>query len=259
MIKWRRVLGVQGINRRENPHAIFWANFFDSLMVIILLWLPFQWYFQDHGELSHRFIEVLDWLIWLVFVCEMLVLTHLVKNVHRYIRGNWLNILIIIFAFPVLWDYTSSYVAFIRYLRLLVLLRLTSVQLQYVFRILKRNNFGMTMMAFFIVTILSGIFASYLDPHLSPPWKGIWWAWETITTVGYGDIVPHTATAKAFAMLLMVMGVCLVSVVAANFAAFLLGDTAKQQDIKILSSQLTQLEEKLDMIIGESADKPGSV
>ena len=46
-------------------------------------------------------------------------------------------------------------------------------------------------------------------------WLGIWWAIETVTTVGYGDVVPDQVLGKVIASLLMLGGLSLLSVVTA--------------------------------------------
>jgi voltage-gated potassium channel len=46
-------------------------------------------------------------------------------------------------------------------------------------------------------------------------WLGIWWAIETVTTVGYGDVVPDQVLGKVIAGLLMLGGLSLLSVVTA--------------------------------------------
>ena len=49
----------------------------------------------------------------------------------------------------------------------------------------------------------------------------IWWSFETITTVGYGDFVPVTWTGRFFAVFIMFVGVAVVSVISASLAATL--------------------------------------
>ena len=38
-------------------------------------------------------------------------------------------------------------------------------------------------------------------------WDGVWWAFSTVTTVGYGDITPETDAGRVFAMFLMFTGI----------------------------------------------------
>ncbi len=47
----------------------------------------------------------------------------------------------------------------------------------------------------------------------------LWWALVTITTVGYGDVVPHTHLGRVVGMILMFSGVVLVSLFTATIAS----------------------------------------
>ncbi len=49
-----------------------------------------------------------------------------------------------------------------------------------------------------------------------------WWAWVTITTVGYGDYTPVTSGGRIIAMILMVVGVGLFSSLSGLIASWLL-------------------------------------
>lgn len=38
-------------------------------------------------------------------------------------------------------------------------------------------------------------------------WDGVWWAFTTATTVGYGDVYPRTDTGRLIAMFVMATGI----------------------------------------------------
>ena len=50
----------------------------------------------------------------------------------------------------------------------------------------------------------------------------VWWSFETITTVGYGDFVPVTVMGRVFATLIMMVGISVLGVVSAGLAATLI-------------------------------------
>lgn len=49
----------------------------------------------------------------------------------------------------------------------------------------------------------------------------VWWAFETITTVGYGDVVPVTWMGRVYAVLVMMVGISVLGVVTASLSATL--------------------------------------
>ena len=68
--------------------------------------------------------------------------------------------------------------------------------------------------------------------HLSIE-SGIWWAIVTVTTVGYGDIVPHTEAGRAVAVVVMVTGIgtaaLLVGAASQRFVAGSSGDDSVEE------------------------------
>jgi voltage-gated potassium channel len=55
-----------------------------------------------------------------------------------------------------------------------------------------------------IAMVVFGIVERLVDPKtFHSVWLGMWWAVETVTTVGYGDIVPNQTAGKIIAGFLM--------------------------------------------------------
>jgi len=59
--------------------------------------------------------------------------------------------------------------------------------------------------------------------------SAFWWAVVTLTTVGYGDIVPQTQLGRIFGLLVMISGIGMVSTLTGNLASLLVERKAKQR------------------------------
>ncbi len=84
--------------------------------------------------------------------------------------------------------------------------------------------------------------------------EALWWAFVTITTVGYGDFTPVTAAGRLVAVGLMIAGVALLGVVTATLASWLVsrvavaeetGDTVTRAHLDSLSVEIRALREEL--------------
>ena len=65
-----------------------------------------------------------------------------------------------------------------------------------------------------IGVVLFGVVERLVDPGtFDNVWIAMWWALQTVTTVGYGDIVPGATAGKVIASVLMLGGLSLYAVV----------------------------------------------
>jgi len=80
-----------------------------------------------------------------------------------------------------------------------------------------------------VITVACGIVIRLIDPaDFDNVWLGLWWAVQTVTTVGYGDIVPHHTSGRLVGALLMLSGIGFLTVVTAVITAAFL-ETIRQR------------------------------
>lgn len=88
----------------------------------------------------------------------------------------------------------------------------------------------------------------------------LWWVFETITTVGYGDRVPVTFEGRAIAVGLMIAGIALLGVITATIASWMVesvtaGDSRRNRvtlaHVDALSDQVQALSEQLAAFVAE--------
>ena len=96
------------------------------------------------------------------------------------------------------------------------------------------------------ITVSYGVLMRIVDPHDFPTvGTGLWWAASTVTTIGYGDVVPTTAFGRLVAAGLMIFGFASLSLLAGIVASVFVHrrETAEQQPmITKLEDRLTEIE-----------------
>jgi voltage-gated potassium channel len=107
-----------------------------------------------------------------------------------------------------------------------------------------------------VSVVIFGVVEHLVDPDTyDTVWLGMWWGVETVTTVGYGDIVPQDTVGKVIAVFLMLGGLSLLAVVTgAITSAFVgraeaerreAGDDPVMRRLQDMSAQLEQIKTEL--------------
>ena len=253
------LLGLAGLSDAENPRARLCARILEWPMLAAGFWLLALWYAgMDDPESGHL---NLDFSLWSLFVLETFLLTTLSDDPRRYLRRNWMNLVIIIVGLP-LFVGMPTYLGFIRLLRLLIIIDLSMHMGSLIHKLLTRDSLAPTFIGSLIVVIMAGFMIAGLDPAIENAWDGVWWAWVTVTTVGYGDIVPSTNIGRLFAAILMVVGLGLISLLTASIAAWRVARSEETSGLEErdrivhLEEQLKRIEKKLDRL-NEKHEKHG--
>ena len=250
IIHW---LGIAGVSPHEAPAARMWAKRLEWPLLIVVLWIPFQWYLEETGSIQIGLAHVFDWMIWLVFLAETVTLAYLVRHKRCYLLHNWINVVIILGSFPLILKFAPM-AGMLRSLRLIMVLVLLTRMSRNVRRLLTLHQLGGTLAASIITMLLAGVVITRIDPSIGDIWDGLWWAWATMSTVGYGDVAPHSGAGRLFASLLILLGVVLLSLLTANMSAFLIGNDAKESAqadnemevmLRDITARLARIEQQL--------------
>jgi voltage-gated potassium channel len=68
----------------------------------------------------------------------------------------------------------------------------------------------------FLAIVVWGVVEHLVEPKTFPTvWLGMWWALETVTTVGYGDVVPMGTAGRIIASFLLLGGLAFLTVIIA--------------------------------------------
>jgi voltage-gated potassium channel Kch len=118
---------------------------------------------------------------------------------------------------------------------------------------------GVIVTATAAVVVAGGILIRVLDHHeYASIWVGMWWALQTVTTVGYGDVTPKAWSGRLVAAVVMLEGIAFLTVtIAAITSTFVARVEAErdareaveeQEDEERLEARLDGLDERLDRL-----------
>ncbi len=109
------------------------------------------------------------------------------------------------------------------------------------------------------VSVVAGALAHWLDDGIHSYWLGIYWAVQTVTTVGYGKPTPTGTTGQVLALLLMLLGTAFVAVITAAVTSVFIERARAIHQAEDEDSGVTSLEDidarlaRIEAMLGESA------
>jgi voltage-gated potassium channel len=245
----RNWIGLGGVPPWDNPRAHAWERRLHWIMIgVALLSIPVL--FVEEGTHDPWLIAIgrkLEWIIFLAFAAEFLWMLRLTSHRGTYVVRNWLDMVIIVSSGANLFGFDFEWVAIARLLRL----ALVGLLLARVLGSL-RNIFSVSGIPFIIglaaISLgLSGAGFYWLEPTVHSYADGLWLAFVTGATIGYGDFVPTTTASRLFAGLMVLLGFTMFTLVTASISAFFVGEDEKlmrrglHQDIRKLHDEIEQL------------------
>jgi voltage-gated potassium channel len=189
-----------------------------SVIVVMLESVP-DWGIQFKSE-----FYVLEWILTVIFTIEYLIRLWISPKPLRYIISFWgiidlLSILPTYLSFFLVGYHYLLVVRIFRLLRVFRVLKLVrfSTEAQGLIEALKSSLYKISIffMALIAIVTLMGTIIYVVeggeDGFTSIP-QSIYWAIVTITTVGYGDLVPHTVLGKFISSAAMIIGYAIIAV-----------------------------------------------
>lgn len=196
--------------------------------------------------------HVLNWSVWFVFLLVLVVALHHAPSKWAMVKSNPILLAVVVLTTPL----APAGLQMFRLLRLGALLGAA----HHARRLFSLQGLRWAVVLVAIVVLGGGVVFTAIEhgQDLSIA-DGVWFAIVTVTTVGYGDIVPHTEAGRAVAVVMMVTGIGTVALlVGAASQRFLESDVADdsedadqpslaelQRDVRALRGELAALRQEL--------------
>lgn len=198
----------------------------------------------------------LNWVTWLAFVVEIVVMLSVTPDRGRWLRTHPLDVAIVLLTPPFLPASLQAARAF-RLLRLLRLVRAATLARRFL------STEGIKDAAVLAMITVLGGGAAFSAVEKGPNgetlsvWDGVWWAVTTVTTVGYGDFSPKTSTGRIIALAVMVVGIGFVAVLTGAAAERLTRARREEADeLAGIREQLDEIVRRLDAMPSQAPQPP---
>jgi len=171
----------------------------------------------DFKAAWHAEMQVVEAVVGTVFVVEYLIRIWVARQKLRYMRSFWGVIDLLAIAPFFFQGFGFAYLRALRVLRVFTILKIAKYT--QASRILieslaaSRSKIAVFLLAVFVLVILLAFLIHGIEPQTFPTVPdAMWWVVVTITTVGYGDLVPVTLPGKILAAGTMVTAFGIIAV-----------------------------------------------
>ena len=109
-----------------------------------------------------------------------------------------------------------------------------------------RNAASVIVTATLVIVVAGGVAIRILDHHeYSSIWLGMWWALQTVTTVGYGDVTPKTVPGRFVGAIMMLQGIAFLAIITAAITSRFVARAEAERDAEE-QAEVDRVEERLD-------------
>ena len=213
----------------EKPDVIL------TMLVIIDILLILGSVLFKLGPEYITFILLFDAIVCIVLIIEFIRKLQKSENRRMFFRKNWLALLaslpvaLLILPFLSYAAYAYPLIVLLRILNLILLIKVISKVTE---RFLDATYLD-KIIAVFIVLLLGSTFVLYcFDPNITSIFQAVWFVFQTITTVGYGDVIPSSPAGQFVGLVLIIAGVLMFSMLTASFGYLFTEKIFKDENVE---------------------------
>jgi len=193
-----------------------------SIYVLTALLVDTLFVLDPQVSLVLRFV---DDFVCAIFLIEFIIRFYRAESKWKFMRWGWIDL---VSSIP-----TFEYLRIGRIFRLIRLLRIIRAvrSMKEVVHHFRKNRVESTVTSMFIIAVLLLIFSSVSilkaedvpDGNIKTAGDALWWAFGTITTIGYGDLYPVTTWGRIVACVLILFGVGLFGTLSGLITSWFIG------------------------------------
>lgn len=189
--------------------------------------------------------RLIDQIILCIFLADYLVRLFIAPKKLKFIRSNICDLIAILPFHTVFRLFkVASITKFAMFAKLPRAFAFMYRPLKKLQRSFYTNGFRYMVFVATVMIILGGILIHFAEGMSYG--DGIWWAFVTTTTVGYGDISPSTLYGRIVAMTLMLVGIGLLGTITSTLTSYFLkagNSGVRSEALESIKSQLDRFDD----------------
>jgi voltage-gated potassium channel len=115
-----------------------------------------------------------------------------------------------------------------------------------------RAAVGVIVTATAVVVVAGGVLMRALDhSEYSNIWVGMWWALQTVTTVGYGDVTPKHVSGRIVATFVMLYGIAFLTITIAAITSTFVARAEREHEReqgRVVEAPEARIEARIDAL-----------
>lgn len=189
-------------------------------------------------DLSKLYITVVifDTVISIILLSEFISRLRKESDRRQFFIKNWSELIaaipfdLIMFPFVL---YSPGFMATLKVLRFIKIIALVLQFFETIDVFLKKTHLDEILAITLLIVIASTLGLYLFDPSMNSLFDSLWFVISTITTVGYGDVMPNSGIGRVIALIILIIGVLIFSTITGAMASYFTRKVIFAEDFNI--------------------------